>query len=133
VGRVNLHDAVEFCRRLIQRTGKSYGLPSEAQWEYACRAGTATSFHFGATVKAELANYESTTYGDGSKGTSRRQTTEVASYPEKPGIYMTSTATSRNFVSTTAMQAFRRPRSMGARGWIAMLTRMATVCSGAAH
>ena len=80
--RVNLHDAVEFCRRLSQRTGKSYGLPSEAQWEYACRAGTTTPFHFGATAKAELANYESTTYGDGSKGTSRGQTTEVASFPE---------------------------------------------------
>lgn len=81
VERMNLHDAVEYCRRLSQRTGKSYGLPSEAQWVYACRAGTTTPFHFGAKVTAELANYESTTYGDGSKGTSRRQTTEVASFP----------------------------------------------------
>ncbi|MEY3255869.1 MAG: hypothetical protein RLZZ29_1000, partial [Cyanobacteriota bacterium] len=47
VESVSWYDAVEFCLRLSQHTGKSYRLPSEAEWEYACRAGTTTPFHFG--------------------------------------------------------------------------------------
>jgi formylglycine-generating enzyme required for sulfatase activity len=79
---VSWFDALEFCRRLSQRTGQSYGLPSEAQWEYACRAGSATPFHFGATLTPELANYNGNhVYGNGPKGTYREQTTEVASFP----------------------------------------------------
>lgn len=82
VEQVDWLDAVEFCRRLSQRTGKRYGLPSEAQWEYACRAGSTTPFHFGETITPELANYNGNfTYGDGPKGTYRELTTEVASFP----------------------------------------------------
>jgi formylglycine-generating enzyme required for sulfatase activity len=82
VEQVNWHDAMEFCSRLSQRTGKRYGLPSEAQWEYACRAGSTTPFHFGATLTPDLANYNGNfTYGDGPKGTHREQTTDVASFP----------------------------------------------------
>jgi formylglycine-generating enzyme required for sulfatase activity len=44
---INWDDATEFCRRLSQREGKTYRLPTEAEWEYACRAGTTTRFHFG--------------------------------------------------------------------------------------
>jgi len=77
VEQVNWLDAVEFCRRLSQRTGKRYGLPSGAQWEYACRAGSTTPFSFGKTITPELANY----YGDGPYGTYRKETTEVASFP----------------------------------------------------
>jgi formylglycine-generating enzyme required for sulfatase activity/uncharacterized protein with von Willebrand factor type A (vWA) domain len=47
VERVNWYDAVEFCARLSKLTGKEYRLPSEAEWEYACRAGTTTRFYFG--------------------------------------------------------------------------------------
>jgi formylglycine-generating enzyme required for sulfatase activity len=82
VENVSWFDAVEFCERLSQRTGRRYGLPSEAQWEYACRAGTSTPFHFGGTLTAELANYSaSATYGGGPKGTNRGQTTDVGSFP----------------------------------------------------
>ena len=44
---ISWDDATEFCRRLSQREGKTYRLPTEAEWEYACRAGTTTRFHFG--------------------------------------------------------------------------------------
>jgi formylglycine-generating enzyme required for sulfatase activity len=82
VEQVSWLDALEFCRRLNQRTGQRYGLPSEAQWEYACRAGSTTPFHFGATLTPELANYNGNeAYGNGSKGTYREQTIEVASFP----------------------------------------------------
>ena len=47
VEEVTWYDAVEFCQRLTQHTQRSYRLPSEAEWEYACRAGTTTPFHFG--------------------------------------------------------------------------------------
>ncbi len=82
VESMSWEDAQEFCRRLSVATGKDYRLPSEAQWEYACRAGTETPFHFGETVSPELASYDgSFTYGDGPKGESRQGTTEVGSFP----------------------------------------------------
>ena len=69
VEQVSWHEAMEFCRRLSQRTGQRYGLPSEAQWEYACRAGSTTPFHFGATLTLELANYDGNNiYANGPKG-----------------------------------------------------------------
>ncbi|QSV74215.1 MAG: formylglycine-generating enzyme family protein [Aphanizomenon flos-aquae KM1D3_PB] len=57
VETVNWNDAVKFCELLSERTGKKYTLPSEAQWEYACRAGNTTPFHFGETITTNLANY----------------------------------------------------------------------------
>lgn len=57
VEQVNWYEVVEFCARLSHQTGQTYRLPSEAEWEYACRAGTTTPFHFGETITTELANY----------------------------------------------------------------------------
>jgi formylglycine-generating enzyme required for sulfatase activity len=57
VEQVNWHDATEFCQRLSAKTKKNYHLPSEAQWEYACRAETTTAYHFGDQLTEEVANY----------------------------------------------------------------------------
>ena len=71
-------DAQEFCNRLSQKTGKEYRLPTQAEWEYACRAGTTTPFHFGETISTDIANYNGNrTYGEGVKGEYREQTTPV--------------------------------------------------------
>jgi formylglycine-generating enzyme required for sulfatase activity len=82
VEQVSWKEAMEFCRRLSQRTGRTYTLPSESQWEYACRAGTTTAFAFGETLSTDLANYNGLhMYGTGSKGVDRRQTTDVRTFP----------------------------------------------------
>ncbi|MFN9622346.1 MAG: formylglycine-generating enzyme family protein [Cyanobacteriota bacterium] len=79
---VSWEDATEFCARLSQRTGRRYTLPSEAQWEYACRAGTTTPFHYGPTLTTELANYNGfSTYANGPKGEFRKQSTPVGMFP----------------------------------------------------
>ena len=88
VEQVSWQEAKEFCLRLNERFSKSLGhgfgycLPSEAQWEYACRAGSTTPFHFGPTLTPELANYDCNyTYCLGQKGRFRNETTEVATFP----------------------------------------------------
>ncbi|BAZ18824.1 hypothetical protein NIES4071_107090 (plasmid) [Calothrix sp. NIES-4071] len=81
VEEVSWYDAVEFCERLTAHTKRQYRLPSEAEWEYACRARTSTPFHFGETITSELANYNAcSTYGAGVKGIYRGETTEVGSF-----------------------------------------------------
>jgi formylglycine-generating enzyme required for sulfatase activity len=89
VESVSWEDAQEFCRRLSAKTGKKYRLPSEAEWEYACRAGTVTPFHFGATISSELANYRgSETYNNGPEGEYRGKTTDVGVFPANDwGLY----------------------------------------------
>ncbi|MEO0348848.1 MAG: formylglycine-generating enzyme family protein [Cyanobacteria bacterium P01_A01_bin.15] len=86
VEQVSWEEAVEFCARLSDHTGRLYRLPSEAEWEYACRAGTTTPFHFGETITTDLANYRGTdnkeygwsgSYGAGPKGEYREETTPI--------------------------------------------------------
>ena len=89
VEKISWDDAVEFCRRLTAYSGREYRLPSEAEWEYGCRAGTTTAFHYGETLTSEIANYNaSNTYGSGPKGEYRRETTAVGSFPANAfGLY----------------------------------------------
>ncbi len=78
VERVSWYEAQEYCARLSARTKRPYRLPTEAEWEFACRAGTATPFYFGKTLSTELANYDGNyTYGDGVTGEYRDETTPV--------------------------------------------------------
>jgi formylglycine-generating enzyme required for sulfatase activity len=70
VDNVSWLDAIEFCQRLSRHTGQTYRLPSEAEWEYACRANTDTPFSYGENLTAELANF-----------TGREKTTPVGSFP----------------------------------------------------
>ena len=84
VEQVNWDDAQEFCKRLTNRTGHLYRLPSEAEWEYACRAGTTTPFHFGHHISTELANYDGSEYWESPAGESKGETTNVWDYPPNP-------------------------------------------------
>jgi formylglycine-generating enzyme required for sulfatase activity len=89
VERVSWNKCQEFCRTLSQRTGKAYDLPSEAQWEYGCRARTTTPFHYGETITTDLANYDGYyTYAEAGKGIYRRETVEVGQFPPNAfGLY----------------------------------------------
>ncbi|MGK7927039.1 MAG: SUMF1/EgtB/PvdO family nonheme iron enzyme [Spirulina sp.] len=89
VEQVSWEDAKEFCARLSKRTGEEYRLPSEAEWEYACRGGTDTPFHFGATITGDFANYNSTeVFANQPKAKYQRGTTPVDDfYPNAFGLY----------------------------------------------
>ena len=89
VENVSWQDAVEFCAKLSQKTGKNYRLPSEAEWEYACRAGTTTLFHFGETITPNLVNYNGNhPYGSAPQRLNRQATTPVGSFPPNAfGLY----------------------------------------------
>ena len=89
VERVTWYQATEFCKRLSRETKQAYRLPSEAEWEYACRAGTTTPFYFGETITGKLANHNaSNTYADEPKGEYRKETTPVGQFPPNAfGLY----------------------------------------------
>jgi formylglycine-generating enzyme required for sulfatase activity/nucleoside phosphorylase len=81
VDTVSWNEALEFCARLSVKTGRSYRLPSEAEWEYACRASTETPFHFGDTIISRLANYDCREkYAYENQGVFRQQTTSVNTF-----------------------------------------------------
>ncbi|MDT9221073.1 MAG: SUMF1/EgtB/PvdO family nonheme iron enzyme [Limnospira sp. PMC 1240.20] len=81
VESVAWYDVMEWCDRLSKRIGKPYRLPSEAEWEYAARAGTTSPFHVGDTLTTDLANYDGNhTYSSGPLGAYRGQTTPVGQF-----------------------------------------------------
>ena len=82
VEQVSWDEAVEFCSALSRKEERVYRLPTEAEWEYACRAGTVTPFSFGDTISTDQANFDGeSVYGSGGKGVFRNQTVSVASFP----------------------------------------------------
>ena len=111
VERVTWFNAVEYCNRLSRREGLTpaysisgsgydrivtwnrgadgYRLPTEAEWEYACRAGTETPFNTGNNITAEQANYDGNyPYNNNAKGIYRRRTTPVGGFaPNTWGLY----------------------------------------------
>jgi formylglycine-generating enzyme required for sulfatase activity/nucleoside phosphorylase len=81
VEQVSWEDAIEFCDRLSHHTGEEYRLPSEAEWEYACRAEQDAPFHFGETIDSQLSNYNGNEiYGSGAKGEYRSKTTPISEF-----------------------------------------------------
>lgn len=90
VEQVSWDDARRFMQALDERLpGLALGLPSEAQWEYACRVGTTTPFSFGDNITPEQVNYNGNyPYAGGQKGEYRRQTVPAKSLPPNPwGLY----------------------------------------------
>jgi formylglycine-generating enzyme required for sulfatase activity len=94
VENIRWNHAVEFCKRLSARpeekkAGRVYRLPTEAEWEYACRAGTTTPFHYGDSLSSKQANFNGDyPYGKAGKGPYLRQTSKVGSYrPNAWGLY----------------------------------------------
>ena len=74
-GNISWRDARKFCQMLDASNNRTYALPTEAQWEYACRAGTDTPFSFGPTIATNQANYDGTrVYDKGKK----------SKHPQKP-------------------------------------------------
>ena len=94
VEQVSYLDALIFCRKLSdlpaeKAAGRKYRLPTEAEWEYCCRAGTSTPFHFGNELNGTQANCDGTfPYGNTQKGPFLRETSPVGSYPPNAwGLY----------------------------------------------
>jgi formylglycine-generating enzyme required for sulfatase activity len=89
VERVSWKDAQTFCKRLSTKTGQNFHLPSESQWEYACRAGTGTPFSFGETLTVEVANFNGEhTFGEEPRGFYRHVTTTGGTFPPNAfGLY----------------------------------------------
>jgi formylglycine-generating enzyme required for sulfatase activity len=89
VENISWTGAQSFCERLSRQTGRAYRLPSEAQWEYACRAATSTPFHTGETITSDQANYcAEHTFRAEPAGPYRHVTTPAGTFPPNGfGLY----------------------------------------------
>jgi formylglycine-generating enzyme required for sulfatase activity len=94
VEQLSWEQALEFCKKLSKsakekKAGREYRLPTEAEWEYACRAGTTTAFHYGPSLSSKQANFDGKRpYGGGEKGPTKRGAVKVGSYaPNAWGLY----------------------------------------------
>jgi formylglycine-generating enzyme required for sulfatase activity len=87
VDSVSWNDAMEFCARLSRATGRAYRLPTEAEWEYACRGGTTTPYSFGETLTPWVVNFDGRfSTGSAPAGVFRRKTTPVGSMEVASGF-----------------------------------------------
>ena len=89
VENVTWDECQEFAKHLREKDKKPYRLPTEAEWEYSCRAGTTTPFHFGETISTDQANYDGNhTYANGKEGVYRKKSTPVGNFPANAfGLY----------------------------------------------
>ena len=89
VNNLEWYQAGTFIEKISQKTKLKFRLPTEAEWEYACRAGTETAFYTGKTISPDQANYDcDKTYMGGPQGSPYKETREVGSYPANPfGLY----------------------------------------------
>jgi formylglycine-generating enzyme required for sulfatase activity len=89
IERVSWEDAQKFCQRLSKKTRRNYHLPSESQWEYACRAGTHSPFSFGDTLISDIANFNGEhIFSYEPRGVYRHITTEGGLFPSNAfGLY----------------------------------------------
>jgi formylglycine-generating enzyme required for sulfatase activity len=88
VEKVSWDDCQEFIKKLRDKDKKLYRLPTEAEWEYSCRAGTKTPFYFGETISTDQVNYNGNVDGNGKEGVYRKKTTPVGSFPANAfGLY----------------------------------------------
>jgi formylglycine-generating enzyme required for sulfatase activity len=89
VEQISWEEAVEFCKRLEKKAGRKYRLPTEAEWEYACRSGTTTPFHFGSELNGNHANCDGTKpYCTEADGPHLEKTTPVGKYSANAwGLY----------------------------------------------
>jgi formylglycine-generating enzyme required for sulfatase activity len=109
VEQVSWNDAVEFCKKLSAKTGQTVRLPTEAEWEYACRAGTTTAFNTGETISTEQANYNGNfTYGSGRKGKTEVRLCQLGALRRMASDFITCTATCGNGARTGTTQGTTR-------------------------
>jgi formylglycine-generating enzyme required for sulfatase activity len=137
VERINWEEAIEFCDRLTRLTRKPYRLPSEAEWEYACRAGRTTQFYCGQTITTDFANYRGIdedrgengillgNYGEGQKVNFGVGRSPPMNSSPTLSDFIICTATFGNGVRIIGTVVMKMPQLMDLLGWIRMLTQVA--------